>query len=626
MRSFLLAVVVLAGLCLVPSAFARTDTGSRVASEGCGAAYSPSCTINFTLVPSPSPGGPTANAPHIGGSVRYAVTESPVFSDGCSQIEVVGRVTGANSGYTGQSQSGQTIYAGYSGARAGIDTVTFSVDIAACNGWVYHTTLNGVADGQVQESVGWGMNLWDNGQCDSPSDTVFGGVAFRSAFQQQCVDDPVSGGMGAYESAVTDAVLPSPGMPFAFERSYTAGDTSSGPLGFGWRDNYDAKLWINTNVSPNTVTALMGTGQQILFTQQTDGSWLGPAWATATLTYASATGLYTLRQAGHVAWTFNGSNGFLTGISRNGQTLSVGQQFFGPSSVTTSNGRSVVFYYDANYRLYQMVMPGGRNVYYSYDAAGNLATVTDLRGGVTHYTYDTSHDLLTVVDPRGNTVVTNVYGDYGRLVSQTDALGKTHELRLEARALRSQLHRTLRPLDCDDDRSARTPMDAAVHRRRATRHGNRPTRKRSAHTARTRRRVIRSATPIRPATQSSTATTLATTRPGRRCRGRSAAAQPSPPATTLRPPRTGAETPARTPTTPAATRPSSPSRAGPRSVSPITARASSPASPTKTARQPAPATTPQATSQASPRRWGTRRATATTRAAGSPLSSIRAAT
>ena len=425
MRSFLLAVVVLVGvsLGLVPSAFARTDVGSRVVSESCGAAYMPTCVINFSLVPASTPGGPSANAPHIGGSVRWAVTESPVFSDGCSEVGVSGRITGANPGYTSQSPPGQTFYVGYSGARAGIDTVTFTVDIAGCNGWVYHTTLNGTAGGQVQSSVGWGMNLWDNGQCDSPSDTVFGGAAFRAAYQQQCVDDPVSGGLGAYESSVTDAVLPSPGVPFAFERSYTAGDTGSGPLGFGWHGNYDAKLFINTSVSPNTVTALMGTGQQILFTQQADGSWAGPAWATATLTYTSGT--YSLRQAGHVGWTFSGTSGYLTGISRNGQTLAVSQAFYGPSTVTTSNGRAVIFYYDANYRISQMVLPGGRNVYYSYDAAGNLATVTDLRGGVTSYTYDSSHDLLTVVDPRGHTVVTNVYGDYGRLVSQTDALGNT---------------------------------------------------------------------------------------------------------------------------------------------------------------------------------------------------------
>src|SRR5207244_5449498 len=31
--------------------------------------------------------------------------------------------------------------------------------------------------------------------------------------------------------------------------------------------------------------------------------------------------------------------------------------------------------------------------------------------------------LLTEVDPNGHTVVSNIYGDYGRVVKQTDALG-----------------------------------------------------------------------------------------------------------------------------------------------------------------------------------------------------------
>ncbi|MFN8558833.1 MAG: hypothetical protein U0531_16340 [Dehalococcoidia bacterium] len=42
----------------------------------------------------------------------------------------------------------------------------------------------------------------------------------------------------------------------------------------------------------------------------------------------------------------------------------------------------------------------------------------------TTYTYDSRHQLLTVLDGNGHTVETNTYGTLGRVLSQTDALGK----------------------------------------------------------------------------------------------------------------------------------------------------------------------------------------------------------
>jgi YD repeat-containing protein len=122
---------------------------------------------------------------------------------------------------------------------------------------------------------------------------------------------------------------------------------------------------------------------------------------------------------------FSGSTGYLTGIERNGQTLTVYTQYGIPIGLTTSNGKTLWFTMDGNYRITQVALPDGRHVSYSYDTAGNLATVTDLRGGVTSYTYDSGHRLLTDVDPNGHTVATNTYGSDGSIATQTDALGNT---------------------------------------------------------------------------------------------------------------------------------------------------------------------------------------------------------
>jgi YD repeat-containing protein len=74
--------------------------------------------------------------------------------------------------------------------------------------------------------------------------------------------------------------------------------------------------------------------------------------------------------------------------------------------------------------------PAGRVVDYDYDAAGNLESVTDLAGHRWRYAYDSGHRLTDLFDPRQDGAsnpksVHNVYDSQGRVVSQTDALGRS---------------------------------------------------------------------------------------------------------------------------------------------------------------------------------------------------------
>ena len=68
-------------------------------------------------------------------------------------------------------------------------------------------------------------------------------------------------------------------------------------------------------------------------------------------------------------------------------------------------------------------MPGGRSVGYAY-TNGQLTAFTDVRGKVWTYSYDGGGRLVSIVDPLALAEVTNIYGPTGRVVSQTDALGK----------------------------------------------------------------------------------------------------------------------------------------------------------------------------------------------------------
>jgi YD repeat-containing protein len=93
--------------------------------------------------------------------------------------------------------------------------------------------------------------------------------------------------------------------------------------------------------------------------------------------------------------------------------------------ITHSSGKGVTFARDAAGRITRITDPAGSSMTYSYDADGNLVSFRDRENNETRFTYNNSHGLLTVVDPRGLQPLRNEYDAAGRLVSHTDAFGKT---------------------------------------------------------------------------------------------------------------------------------------------------------------------------------------------------------
>ena len=227
--------------------------------------------------------------------------------------------------------------------------------------------------------------------------------------------DPVTLATGAVSTSATDAAMQSTGVSFAFTRSYTSLDTSTSELGPGWTDSYADVLLFGTG----QVTWRSGSGAQIVFTQQQDGSYQAPAWASVALTVVGAN--YELVDGDRTHYTFDAQGRLMAIKDPNGQGVTLGYDGQGNrSSVTDSAGRTVTFEHDAQGLLTRMVLPDARDVRYGY-TNGQLTTVTDMRGNPYTYAYDANGRLFTETDQNNHQIVKNIYGADGRVSTQEDA-------------------------------------------------------------------------------------------------------------------------------------------------------------------------------------------------------------
>jgi RHS repeat-associated protein len=244
-----------------------------------------------------------------------------------------------------------------------------------------------------------------------------------------CTADPVNSLTGAFTTSETDLTLASRGLEFGFTRSYTSADPTLGRLGVGWTDAYAVSL----TIQPNGDALLHGDeGQQLTYTKQPDGSFVGAAGALSKLTLIA--GVYKLTRDDQVVYSFN-SSGVLQGeLDRNGQGLSFSYDGSGRlSTVGDASAHTVTFGYSGTSTLLSSVGSTAQNTV-TYGYTGNqLTSVTapdpdgpgPLGLPVTRYTY-VGGRLETIVDPNSHTQVSNLYdATSGRVTQQTDANNKT---------------------------------------------------------------------------------------------------------------------------------------------------------------------------------------------------------
>jgi RHS repeat-associated protein len=226
--------------------------------------------------------------------------------------------------------------------------------------------------------------------------------------------DPVNTLTGAFQDQETDVMVPGTGVSFTWTRSYTSSDPTVGRLGLGWTDSLAASLAIQQNGDVNVRSE---DGQQVYYTKQPDGSFVGAAGAQATLSLVGST--YTLVRNDQITYSFD-STGKLTALKdRDNQGLTLTYTGSNLSTVTDAAGRQATLTYTGSL-LTQVTLADGRHINYGY--TGNLLTsFTDLNGKTTTYTYDASNRLANIVDPLGHAQVQNTYGTDGRVILQKDA-------------------------------------------------------------------------------------------------------------------------------------------------------------------------------------------------------------
>jgi RHS repeat-associated protein len=277
----------------------------------------------------------------------------------------------------------------------------------------YKIYVNPFADATGNVTLTLTGTSGQNYACGQPG-VVLGGRLAKCG--SAMLNDPVNTLTGAFENQETDVSLPGTGIPFTFTRSYTSADATVGRLGQGWTDSLSASLAVQGN---GDVLVHAEDGQQVYFTKQGDGSFVGAAGALATL--SAVGGNYQLVRNDQVTYTFD-AQGRLTALKdRDNQGLTLAYNGSNQlSTVTDAVGRQVTFTFTGNV-LTQLALPGGRTVSYGY-TGGLLTSVTDLRGKVTTYTYDAGNRLANIVDPLGHALVQNTYDGNGRVTLQKDAL------------------------------------------------------------------------------------------------------------------------------------------------------------------------------------------------------------
>ena len=315
----------------------------------------------------------------------------------------------------------------------------------------------------------------DDGPSDTPSNPkTFTGGHNNASPGSTCrcsssPGEPVDAATGDYYTSDTDLAIPTYGPALSFTRTYDSlsaqSETTPGPLGYGWTDNYSAHLLFN-DPAAGDVTVVQDDGAQSTFFPPVDnscvapyegpgtsGTYCVPPDVTASLMYSSATSTYSLTYHPYEQWSFN-SSGQLTAITdADGESVTIGYNTPAPGTgacpssagscltVTAASGRALTIGWSGSGdsgEITSVTDPLGRSYNYAYDPTyHNLTSVTDPRGEVTSYIYDTSnsnanlrHDLTEVVSPNaetggpdaGDDLVTT-YDSVGRVLTQTDPMG-----------------------------------------------------------------------------------------------------------------------------------------------------------------------------------------------------------
>ncbi|NTV64775.1 MAG: hypothetical protein HGA65_14770, partial [Oscillochloris sp.] len=222
-----------------------------------------------------------------------------------------------------------------------------------------------------------------------------------------------------------DVLVPNPGMPFRFARTYNSRDPFCGPLGCGWAHSFSHLLWINEN---GEVDLRYPDGSAAIFTPGSGDTFTSEPGVLDTLSRDGAAYVLTTHDQTRYRFEVVGDPGYnarpIEITERSGNHFALAYDGAGNlATITDPVGRTYQLAYNSNELLISLTDPLGRVVRYGYDDQRNLTSVTDVLGGHTSFAYDTAHRLLRATDPSGVTFIENTYDADGRLITQHDASG-----------------------------------------------------------------------------------------------------------------------------------------------------------------------------------------------------------
>jgi RHS repeat-associated protein len=240
---------------------------------------------------------------------------------------------------------------------------------------------------------------------------------------------PVDAPTGNFWHSFTDLNIPGRGIPLNLTRTYNSGAASSkGPFGYGWSFPYGMNL-----AFPDTTHVIVNqeNGSAVEFSEEAGGKWAAPPRVTATLTH-NGNGSWSFVRRKRETFSFDRDGRLAAQTDLDGYTTSLAYNAKGQlKTVTDPAGRKLKFVWKKGH-IASVTDPLKRHVNYGYDSAGNLTDVTDVAGGDTHFTYDSQHRMLSMRMPNqapgvpGSTeaALHNTYDEQGRVISQTDSLGR----------------------------------------------------------------------------------------------------------------------------------------------------------------------------------------------------------
>lgn len=319
-------------------------------------------------------------------------------------------------------EKGYQVVGAYNSVQDGAETKTLTVNFPAAGTYPIEVDYSECCGGGLA-LLFVGTNLAPIGGFNPPEQTYgscrAGRYSTPTIVAQNptgCLSDPVNTLTGAYMNSVVDASLSGIGIPFRFARSYTSADTSSGELGVGWTDNYASSLAVQAN---GDVVLRAGDGQQVRYTVQPDGSFVGAPGALATLTKLSDH--YELLHRDQQVDRYDLQGRLLSQRDRNGEGVTLAYDANGLLQTVTDNAQRVISFTHTNGLLTKLSLPDGRSVSYGY-TNGRLTTVTDLRNGTTTYGYDGGGRLNAITDQDTHPIAQITYGSDGRVIQELDGL------------------------------------------------------------------------------------------------------------------------------------------------------------------------------------------------------------